>query len=150
VYGPFSVGGIGAANIGVFSSITEMILTIITAISTFIIAAVVLSIKVPPEYCYPQVTTIVPVNISAWLTLVQVISVFPLASYNAMYSPYCPGVVGMGTVHAIGLEFVFAAGVVKETLFEVVVLVPNAGPIYTSIEHEVPCGKSVLTTTLAT
>ena len=56
----------------------------------------------------------------------------------------------MGTVHAIGLEFVFAAGVVKETLFEVVVLVPNAGPIYTSIEHEVPCGKSVLTTTLAT
>jgi hypothetical protein len=49
----------------------------------------------------------------------------------------------------MGLEFVFGAGVVNETLPEVTVLVPGAGPRNTSSEQDVFCGKSVLITTLA-
>jgi hypothetical protein len=93
---------------------------------------------------------IVPVNTSAVFTLTQVINTLPLPSYKTIYSLNPPPVAGIVTEHKIALELVFAAGVVKETLPDVTVLVPNDGPRYTSSEHDVPSGRSVLTTTLAT
>jgi hypothetical protein len=74
------------------------------------------------------------VKISASFTFVHVTSVFPDASYSAMYTWYVPPVAGnAGTVQIIALEFVFGAGVVKFTLPDVTVFVPGAGPRYTSM-----------------